>query len=218
MPTGAPQNVAVQAATASQLDVTWEPPPAETQNGDIQGYKVPQPVTWELALSQGSGTLGVLGRGWVPGGHRVLWELLGALGVGGCSGNVLHTVRDAILGRCRVFQGDVGRPIPVPSGHGAAGGDIGPRMKPDSAGMQPECHWDAAGLPLGCNLDAARMLLGCSQDAAGMRLGCSQMVLGYNWDAARMLLRCNWDAARLLMSSTRNSSRAVWGVWALKGA
>ncbi|XP_071672735.1 protein sidekick-2 isoform X1 [Patagioenas fasciata] len=40
VPTGAPQNVAVQAATATQLDVTWEPPPAETQNGDIQGYKI----------------------------------------------------------------------------------------------------------------------------------------------------------------------------------
>ncbi|KAM6050152.1 protein sidekick-2 isoform 3-T3 [Theristicus caerulescens] len=40
VPTGAPQNVAVQAATATQLDVTWEPPPAESQNGDIQGYKI----------------------------------------------------------------------------------------------------------------------------------------------------------------------------------
>uniref|UniRef100_A0A8C2UJT2 Sidekick cell adhesion molecule 2 n=1 Tax=Coturnix japonica TaxID=93934 RepID=A0A8C2UJT2_COTJA len=40
VPTGAPQNVAVKAATATQLDVTWEPPPAETQNGDIQGYKI----------------------------------------------------------------------------------------------------------------------------------------------------------------------------------
>ncbi|NWI52893.1 SDK2 protein, partial [Calyptomena viridis] len=40
VPTGAPQNVAVQAATATQLDVTWEPPPIENQNGDIQGYKI----------------------------------------------------------------------------------------------------------------------------------------------------------------------------------
>ncbi|NXS62977.1 SDK2 protein, partial [Brachypteracias leptosomus] len=40
VPTGAPQNVAVQAATATQLDVTWEPPPPESQNGDIQGYKI----------------------------------------------------------------------------------------------------------------------------------------------------------------------------------
>ncbi|NXG08467.1 SDK2 protein, partial [Sakesphorus luctuosus] len=40
VPTGAPQNVAVQAATATQLDVTWEPPPIESQNGDIQGYKI----------------------------------------------------------------------------------------------------------------------------------------------------------------------------------
>ncbi|NXM71330.1 SDK2 protein, partial [Serilophus lunatus] len=40
VPTGAPQNVAVQAATATQLDVTWEPPPVQSQNGDIQGYKI----------------------------------------------------------------------------------------------------------------------------------------------------------------------------------
>ncbi|OXB57687.1 hypothetical protein ASZ78_008248 [Callipepla squamata] len=40
VPTGAPQNVAVKATTATQLDVTWEPPPAESQNGDIQGYKI----------------------------------------------------------------------------------------------------------------------------------------------------------------------------------
>ncbi|XP_072208081.1 protein sidekick-2 isoform X2 [Excalfactoria chinensis] len=40
VPTGAPQNVAVKAATATQLDVTWEPPPVESQNGDIQGYKI----------------------------------------------------------------------------------------------------------------------------------------------------------------------------------
>ncbi|NWV56107.1 SDK2 protein, partial [Daphoenositta chrysoptera] len=40
VPTGAPQNVAVQAATATQLDVTWEPPPVESQNGDLQGYKI----------------------------------------------------------------------------------------------------------------------------------------------------------------------------------
>ncbi|XP_068511040.1 protein sidekick-2 isoform X3 [Anas acuta] len=40
VPTGAPQNVAVKAATATQLDVTWEPPPPESQNGDIQGYKI----------------------------------------------------------------------------------------------------------------------------------------------------------------------------------
>nr|XP_038021348.1 protein sidekick-2 isoform X2 [Anas platyrhynchos] len=40
VPTGAPQNVVVKAATATQLDVTWEPPPPESQNGDIQGYKI----------------------------------------------------------------------------------------------------------------------------------------------------------------------------------
>ncbi|NXA48598.1 SDK2 protein, partial [Nothocercus julius] len=40
VPTAAPQNVAVQAVTATQLDVTWDPPPPESQNGDIQGYKI----------------------------------------------------------------------------------------------------------------------------------------------------------------------------------
>ncbi|XP_057894738.1 protein sidekick-2 isoform X1 [Melospiza georgiana] len=40
VPTAAPRNVAVRAVTATQLDVTWEPPPAESQNGDIQGYKI----------------------------------------------------------------------------------------------------------------------------------------------------------------------------------
>ncbi|XP_025783289.1 protein sidekick-2, partial [Puma concolor] len=39
VPTAAPRNVAVHGATATQLDVTWEPPPLESQNGDIQGYK-----------------------------------------------------------------------------------------------------------------------------------------------------------------------------------
>ncbi|XP_018424454.1 PREDICTED: protein sidekick-2 [Nanorana parkeri] len=40
VPTAAPQNVAIQTVTAVQLDVTWDPPPLESQNGDIQGYKI----------------------------------------------------------------------------------------------------------------------------------------------------------------------------------
>ncbi|XP_069511212.1 protein sidekick-2 isoform X2 [Ambystoma mexicanum] len=40
VPTGPPQNVAIQSSTATQLDVTWEPPLPEAQNGDIQGYKI----------------------------------------------------------------------------------------------------------------------------------------------------------------------------------
>uniref|UniRef100_A0A8D0HE11 Sidekick cell adhesion molecule 2 n=1 Tax=Sphenodon punctatus TaxID=8508 RepID=A0A8D0HE11_SPHPU len=40
VPTAAPRNVAIQSATATQLDITWEPPPPEAQNGDIQGYKI----------------------------------------------------------------------------------------------------------------------------------------------------------------------------------
>uniref|UniRef100_W5UH46 Protein sidekick-2 n=1 Tax=Ictalurus punctatus TaxID=7998 RepID=W5UH46_ICTPU len=40
VPTAPPQNVVIQSATATQLDVTWDPPPLDMQNGDIQGYKV----------------------------------------------------------------------------------------------------------------------------------------------------------------------------------
>uniref|UniRef100_A0A8C1XBX9 Sidekick cell adhesion molecule 2b n=1 Tax=Cyprinus carpio TaxID=7962 RepID=A0A8C1XBX9_CYPCA len=40
VPTAPPQNVVIQSATATQFDVTWDPPPLETQNGDIQGYKI----------------------------------------------------------------------------------------------------------------------------------------------------------------------------------
>ncbi|XP_040607207.1 protein sidekick-1 isoform X3 [Mesocricetus auratus] len=39
-PAMAPQNVQVTALTASQLEVTWDPPPPESQNGNIQGYKI----------------------------------------------------------------------------------------------------------------------------------------------------------------------------------
>lgn len=35
----APQNIQVTPLTASQLEVTWDPPPPESQNGNIQGYK-----------------------------------------------------------------------------------------------------------------------------------------------------------------------------------
>uniref|UniRef100_A0A2R8ME77 Sidekick cell adhesion molecule 1 n=1 Tax=Callithrix jacchus TaxID=9483 RepID=A0A2R8ME77_CALJA len=39
-PAMAPQNVQVTPLTASQLEVTWDPPPPESQNGNIQGYKI----------------------------------------------------------------------------------------------------------------------------------------------------------------------------------
>ncbi|XP_051904168.1 protein sidekick-2-like [Hippocampus zosterae] len=47
VPTAPPQNVAVQSSTATQLDVTWDPPPPDAQNGDIQGYKI---YFWEFQL------------------------------------------------------------------------------------------------------------------------------------------------------------------------
>uniref|UniRef100_A0A8C4MJT3 Sidekick cell adhesion molecule 2 n=1 Tax=Equus asinus asinus TaxID=83772 RepID=A0A8C4MJT3_EQUAS len=40
-PLSPPQEVFVgEAGETTQLDVTWEPPPLESQNGDIQGYKI----------------------------------------------------------------------------------------------------------------------------------------------------------------------------------
>ncbi|KAM6157369.1 LOW QUALITY PROTEIN: protein sidekick-1 [Erethizon dorsatum] len=39
-PAMAPQNIQVTPLTASQLEVTWDPPPPESQNGNIQGYKI----------------------------------------------------------------------------------------------------------------------------------------------------------------------------------
>uniref|UniRef100_A0A8C1R1Z1 Sidekick cell adhesion molecule 1b n=1 Tax=Cyprinus carpio TaxID=7962 RepID=A0A8C1R1Z1_CYPCA len=39
-PSVAPQNIQVKSVSFSQLDVEWQPPPIETQNGNIQGYKI----------------------------------------------------------------------------------------------------------------------------------------------------------------------------------
>uniref|UniRef100_A0A3P8S606 Sidekick cell adhesion molecule 2 n=1 Tax=Amphiprion percula TaxID=161767 RepID=A0A3P8S606_AMPPE len=47
VPTAPPQNVVIQSSTATQLDVTWDPPPLDAQNGDIQGYKI---YFWEFQL------------------------------------------------------------------------------------------------------------------------------------------------------------------------
>ncbi|XP_058510217.1 protein sidekick-2 isoform X1 [Solea solea] len=47
VPTAPPQNMMVQSSTATQLDVTWDPPPLDAQNGDIQGYKI---YFWEFQL------------------------------------------------------------------------------------------------------------------------------------------------------------------------
>ncbi|KAK1330876.1 hypothetical protein QTO34_008818 [Cnephaeus nilssonii] len=59
VPTMAPRNVAVHGPTATQLDVTWEPPPPESQNGDIQGYKVR--ALWPRRGSGGKGQAGAWG-------------------------------------------------------------------------------------------------------------------------------------------------------------
>nr|XP_023670687.1 protein sidekick-1 isoform X1 [Paramormyrops kingsleyae]XP_023670688.1 protein sidekick-1 isoform X1 [Paramormyrops kingsleyae] len=39
-PSLAPQNIQINALSSTQLEVVWEPPPVETQNGNIQGYKI----------------------------------------------------------------------------------------------------------------------------------------------------------------------------------
>ncbi|XP_069726618.1 protein sidekick-1 isoform X1 [Phaenicophaeus curvirostris] len=39
-PALAPQNIRVNSLSASQLELTWDPPPADSQNGNIQGYKI----------------------------------------------------------------------------------------------------------------------------------------------------------------------------------
>ncbi|KTG32005.1 hypothetical protein cypCar_00017108, partial [Cyprinus carpio] len=39
-PSVAPQNIQLKSVSSSQLDVEWQPPPVETQNGNIQGYKI----------------------------------------------------------------------------------------------------------------------------------------------------------------------------------
>uniref|UniRef100_A0A8D2QDC0 Sidekick cell adhesion molecule 1 n=1 Tax=Zonotrichia albicollis TaxID=44394 RepID=A0A8D2QDC0_ZONAL len=39
-PALAPQNIQVHSLSASQLELTWDPPPADSQNGNIQGYKI----------------------------------------------------------------------------------------------------------------------------------------------------------------------------------
>nr|XP_006112957.1 protein sidekick-1 isoform X1 [Pelodiscus sinensis]XP_006112958.1 protein sidekick-1 isoform X1 [Pelodiscus sinensis]XP_025034766.1 protein sidekick-1 isoform X1 [Pelodiscus sinensis]XP_025034772.1 protein sidekick-1 isoform X1 [Pelodiscus sinensis]XP_025034774.1 protein sidekick-1 isoform X1 [Pelodiscus sinensis]XP_025034776.1 protein sidekick-1 isoform X1 [Pelodiscus sinensis] len=39
-PAMAPQNIQINALTASQLEITWDPPPIDSQNGNIQGYKI----------------------------------------------------------------------------------------------------------------------------------------------------------------------------------
>ncbi|KFV75189.1 Protein sidekick-1, partial [Struthio camelus australis] len=38
-PAMAPQNIQVNSLSASQLELTWDPPPVDSQNGNIQGYK-----------------------------------------------------------------------------------------------------------------------------------------------------------------------------------
>ncbi|XP_032897024.1 protein sidekick-1 isoform X2 [Amblyraja radiata] len=40
VPTRGPQDVKIRALTATQLEVAWNPPPSEAQNGKIQGYKI----------------------------------------------------------------------------------------------------------------------------------------------------------------------------------
>ncbi|KAI4551854.1 hypothetical protein MJT46_018106 [Ovis ammon polii x Ovis aries] len=56
-PAQAPQRVQVNPLTASQLEVTWEPPPPESQNGNIQGYKI---YYWEAGSQNATEKMRVL--------------------------------------------------------------------------------------------------------------------------------------------------------------
>ena len=40
IPADPPQNVSLEAASSASIIVRWEPPPKESQNGIITGYKI----------------------------------------------------------------------------------------------------------------------------------------------------------------------------------
>uniref|UniRef100_A0A452IWN8 Uncharacterized protein n=1 Tax=Gopherus agassizii TaxID=38772 RepID=A0A452IWN8_9SAUR len=56
-PAMAPQNIQVNALTASQLEITWDPPPVDSQNGNIQGYKI---YYWEMDIQNDTEKVKVL--------------------------------------------------------------------------------------------------------------------------------------------------------------
>lgn len=39
-PSAAPVNITTEAMNSTQIKVKWEPPPTETHNGELSGYKV----------------------------------------------------------------------------------------------------------------------------------------------------------------------------------
>ncbi|KAM6054614.1 protein sidekick-1 isoform 1-T1 [Chlamydotis macqueenii] len=56
-PALAPQNIQVNSLSASQLELTWDPPPADSQNGNIQGYKI---YYWESDIQNDTEKVKVL--------------------------------------------------------------------------------------------------------------------------------------------------------------
>ena len=40
VPTAAPQNIVAETESATSLHIRWDPPPEDTRNGDLLGYKV----------------------------------------------------------------------------------------------------------------------------------------------------------------------------------
>uniref|UniRef100_A0A8C6YM20 Sidekick cell adhesion molecule 1 n=2 Tax=Nothoprocta perdicaria TaxID=30464 RepID=A0A8C6YM20_NOTPE len=56
-PAMAPQNVQVNSLSASQLELTWDPPPVDSQNGNIQGYKI---YYWESDIQNDTEKVKVL--------------------------------------------------------------------------------------------------------------------------------------------------------------
>lgn len=66
-PAMAPQHVQVTPLTASQLEVAWDPPPPESQNGNVQGYKAMRSRHARLLLPGGRATMSGLDPRWNPG-------------------------------------------------------------------------------------------------------------------------------------------------------
>uniref|UniRef100_A0A8B9SEL6 Sidekick cell adhesion molecule 1 n=1 Tax=Apteryx owenii TaxID=8824 RepID=A0A8B9SEL6_APTOW len=56
-PAMAPQNIQVNSLSASQLELTWDPPPVDSQNGNIQGYKI---YYWESDIQNDTEKVKVL--------------------------------------------------------------------------------------------------------------------------------------------------------------
>lgn len=102
----------VNPLTASQLEVTWEPPPPESQNGNIQGYKASpsRGAVFPLGpLGTRAGSLGPPAHG----GPLALATLC-----------VLRQLTAALALRAEGIAEGLGRLGPPPTGPGGGGGSL----------------------------------------------------------------------------------------------